>query len=37
MYKNKTNLIILISGVPSAGKTTISYELLKKQIFYVKY
>lgn len=30
MYKNKTNLIILISGVPSAGKTTISYELLRR-------
>lgn len=26
----KKNLILLISGVPSSGKTTISYELLKK-------
>ena len=29
-YKLPENLIILISGVPGVGKTTISYELLKK-------
>lgn len=30
----KKNLILLISGVPGAGKTTISYELLKKMDYF---
>lgn len=30
MSEAKNNLILFISGVPSAGKTTISYELLKE-------
>lgn len=29
-YKLPENLVVLISGVPGVGKTTISYELLKK-------
>lgn len=30
----KNNLILFISGVPSAGKTTISYELLKEMDYF---
>lgn len=30
MCKSNKNLILFISGVPSSGKTTISYELLKQ-------
>ena len=34
MCEKKENLILLISGVPGAGKTTISYELLKKMDYF---
>ena len=34
MCEKKKNLILLISGVPGAGKTTISYELLKKMDYF---
>lgn len=37
MCEKKKNLILLISGVPGAGKTTISYELLKKWIILESY